>query len=86
MFAEARLALEHGIPVVWVGARRPLSGYRPGVIRVDTLEAGVDLLATFAEIVSHSWGVGDAWARATIWDLITRLERGANAEVAHAAA
>ncbi len=35
MFAEVRLALAHRIPVLWVGARRPLSAYREGVLRVD---------------------------------------------------
>lgn len=37
MYAEARLAIAIGLPVVWVGGPRPLSAYREGVIRVESL-------------------------------------------------
>ncbi|MBI2395765.1 MAG: hypothetical protein HYV09_39740 [Deltaproteobacteria bacterium] len=37
MYAEARLAIAIGLPVVWVGGPRPLSAYREGVILVDSL-------------------------------------------------
>jgi hypothetical protein len=40
MFAEARLALEWGKPVYWVG-RRILSAYRSGVTICDDLDAAV---------------------------------------------
>lgn len=37
MYAEARLAIAIGLPVIWVGSPRPLSAYREGVVRVDTV-------------------------------------------------
>ncbi len=37
MYAEARIALAIGMPVIWVGGPRPLSAYREGVLLVDTL-------------------------------------------------
>lgn len=37
MYAEARIALAIGLPVVWVGGPKPLSAYREGVARVDSL-------------------------------------------------
>jgi len=44
MYAEARLAIAIGLPVVWVAGPRPLSAYREGVVRVETLaEAFQDL-------------------------------------------
>ena len=43
MFAEARLALVHGIPVVWVG-RFVLSAWRHGVTRCATVAEGLQAL------------------------------------------
>jgi len=80
MFAEARLALEYGIPVVWVGARRPLTAYRPGVVRVDTLEEALDLIALFAARVRQPWPVEEDWARETVWSVVEKL--GDESEVA----
>lgn len=40
MFAEARVALGFGIPVVWVG-RRTLSAWRLGVHRVTDIDDGI---------------------------------------------
>lgn len=37
MYAEARLAIAIGLPVIWVGGPRPLSAYREGVLRVESL-------------------------------------------------
>jgi hypothetical protein len=37
MYAEARLAVAIGLPLVWVGNPRPLTAYREGVVRVETL-------------------------------------------------
>ncbi len=36
-FAELRLALERQLPVVYMGERRILSAYRPGVVRVESI-------------------------------------------------
>lgn len=44
MFGEARLALEWGLAVVWVG-RRTLSAWRRGVVRVDNLDQAIGVLA-----------------------------------------
>ena len=44
MFAEARIALEWGRPVVWVG-RRILSAYRDGVVRVEDIDDALVVLA-----------------------------------------
>jgi hypothetical protein len=44
MFAEIRLALAFGIPVVWVGHPRCLSAYREGVVRVEGLGEAVEEL------------------------------------------
>ena len=70
MFAEARLALEYGIPIVWVGKRRPLSAYREGVIRVDTIEDALDLVRRFSECVRQPFPVDDEWARDTLWSYV----------------
>lgn len=43
MFSEARLGVEWGKALVWVG-RRTLSAWRTGVVRVDTLDAAFDVL------------------------------------------
>lgn len=43
MFAEARLAIEWGKAVVWVG-RRILSAWRHGVVSADSIDDAVDLL------------------------------------------
>lgn len=47
MYAEARIAIALGLPVVWVGPPFPLSAYREGVVRVRSVEealAAVDVL------------------------------------------
>lgn len=41
MFSEARLALVLGVPIVWHG-RLTLSAWRPGVVRVATLDGAFD--------------------------------------------
>jgi hypothetical protein len=51
MFAEARLALENNIPVIWAGERRTLSAYRDGVIRVDSLGDAFRVLKAMAVYV-----------------------------------
>lgn len=38
MYAEARIAIALGLPVVWVGPPFPLSAYREGVVRVRSME------------------------------------------------
>jgi hypothetical protein len=43
MFAEARLALEWGKPLVWFG-RRSLSAWRSGVVRAESFEEALDCL------------------------------------------
>jgi hypothetical protein len=73
MFAEARLALEYGIPVVWVGRRRPLTAYRPGVVRVHTVEEAVEIVALFVAAVRQPWPVEENWARDTLWSLVEKL-------------
>lgn len=82
MFAEARLALEYETPVIWVGTRRPLSAYRPGVLRVDTVEQALERLLDFANIVRRAWPVDDDWARDVIWHLVEDLSREENAHAA----
>lgn len=74
MFAEVRLALEYGISVVWVGARRPLSAYREGVLRVDDVDAALDVIATAAELVDRPWPVDEDWARDFIWSSFAQIE------------
>ncbi len=44
MFAEARLALMMGIPVVWLG-RRTLSAWRLGVVRAESLDEALALVS-----------------------------------------
>lgn len=44
MFAEARMALLLGKPVVWVRGRQILSSWRRGVTLVDSLQEGVQRL------------------------------------------
>lgn len=46
MYAEARLAIAIGLPVLWVGGPRPLSAYREGVARVDSLAEAFQHLTT----------------------------------------
>jgi len=48
MFAEARLAVAFGIPVIWVGSPRPLTAYREGVARVSTLDEALEELRRLA--------------------------------------
>lgn len=45
MFAEARIAIATGIPVVWAG-RRILSAYRAGVTRCDDIHEALRALRT----------------------------------------
>lgn len=51
MFAEARLALVMGIPVVWVG-RRTLSAWRDGVVLVDDLDEAITVLRMLLGVAS----------------------------------
>jgi transcriptional regulator with XRE-family HTH domain len=86
MFAEARIALEYEIPVVWVGARRPLSAYRPGVVRVGAISEAVEKLVSLAAIAFPQMGEEDA-AHAAVWSAVAPPERAIAAqggEVAHA--
>ena len=48
MFAEARLAIDRHIPVVWVGGPRSLSAFRDGVQRVEDLMEGLAHLCELA--------------------------------------
>jgi len=48
MFAEARVAIDRHIPVVWVGGPRSLSAYRDGVVRVEDLMEGLAHLCELA--------------------------------------
>ena len=52
MFAEARLAIEWGKPVVWVG-RRTLSSWRDGVTYCETLEEALRAI--------DGWSSHDTW-------------------------
>lgn len=49
MFAEARLALEWGKAVVWVGKRHTLSAFRSGVVRTEDLDTGIARLVLMRE-------------------------------------
>ncbi len=80
MFAEVRLALDSGIPVVWVGKRRPLTAYREGVVRVASVFDALSFAQSVAELVTRPWIVSAAWARSMIWSTIEHLE--GDAEVA----
>ncbi|PMU97989.1 hypothetical protein, partial [Pseudomonas sp. GP01-A4] len=62
-----------GIPVVWVGRRRPLTAYRPGVVRVDTVEEAIEIVALFVAAVRQPWPVEENWARDTLWSLVEKL-------------
>lgn len=66
---EARYSLALSIPVVWLG-RRILSSYRPGVVRVDSLDEAIERLAQFAEIPPWS-GDGPDARRLAIWYEVT---------------
>jgi hypothetical protein len=70
MFGEARLALEFGIPVVWVGSRRPLTAYRRGVVRVYTREAGLEQLLAFARLAGRHDLYTDDDLREVLWSAI----------------
>ena len=74
MFAEVRLALAHRIPVLWVGARRPLSAYREGVLRVSSVAEGVMLVSGFAGITRDLAPFEKRKARETLWEVIEGLE------------
>ena len=79
MFAEVRLALAHRIPVVWVGARRPLSAYREGVLRVGSLDDATLFLCGSADMVGALPPFETRRARETLWDVIEALVDGAEA-------
>jgi hypothetical protein len=81
MFAEARLALAHRIPIVWVGTRRPLSAYREGVLRFDSLAEGMTFLAGLGEIVGGLPPFEKRRAREAIWDIVACLADGKGAPV-----
>jgi hypothetical protein len=83
MFAEARLALAHRIPVVWVGTRRPLSAYRDGVLRVASLAEGLVYLTGFQEIVGALAPFEQRRARETLWDVIEGLTKANAVPVRH---
>jgi hypothetical protein len=68
MFAEARLALTHEIPVIWVGDRRPLTAYRPGVIRVGGIEEAFVVLKGLSDAASAPWIDGPEWTRSHLWE------------------
>lgn len=53
MFAEARVALEWGKPIVWTG-RRTLSAWRSGVVLAEDLDAAILLLVAMRD--RHSEG------------------------------
>jgi hypothetical protein len=74
MFGEARLALEYGIPTVWFGTRRPLSAYRPGVVRVETIDEAMEQLAAFAQITRRLSLVSADDARDAIWMTIEDVD------------
>jgi len=63
MFAEARIALEWGIPVVWVG-RRILSAWRDGVALAEDLDNGIQKLARMRGLFMHANVFGLPLARA----------------------
>ncbi len=64
MYAEARLATVHLIPVVWCGTPRPLTAYRDGVHRVDDLIGALDVLARLARIPAGPHPIADVLALA----------------------
>ena len=83
MFAEARLAIDTGIPIVWVGKRRPLTAYREGVARLRTTDEAIVLAESFAALVSQSPRASIKRGRSAIWSSITQVER--EREAIHAA-
>jgi hypothetical protein len=48
MYAEARIAIALGLPVVWLGPPYPLSAYREGVVRVLALDEALAALSVLA--------------------------------------
>jgi hypothetical protein len=72
MFAEARLALAHGAPIVWVGTRRPLTAYREGVVRFQGVTAAFAFLSVF-RAVGTAPALDDDDRRSLIWTCIERL-------------
>jgi len=73
MFAEARLALEYETAVIWVGARRPLSAYRAGVVRVDTAQQALAKVVEFeglVDVIRRIWSVDDDGVRDVVWELV----------------
>ena len=56
MYAEARIAIALGLPVVWVGPPYPLSAYREGVDRVRSVEEGLDAVERHARAAERAAG------------------------------
>ncbi len=54
MYAEARIAIALGLPVVWVGPPFPLSAYREGVVRVRSLEEALAALESREALASRA--------------------------------
>ncbi len=54
MYAEARIAIALGLPVVWLGPPFPLSAYREGVERVVSLEAAIGAIDAIDALVARS--------------------------------
>ena len=48
MYAEARMAIALGLPVVWLGPPFPLSAYREGVVRATSLDEALEGVASLA--------------------------------------
>lgn len=74
MFCELRYAAELGIPVVYAGARKCLSAYRPGVLRVDDMLEGLEVLAEASRRMPSAMQGHDEFVRARLLDLW--IERG----------
>jgi hypothetical protein len=66
---------------VWVGTRRPLSAYREGVLRVDSLGEATTFLAGLGEIVGGLAPFEKRRARETIWDIVACLAETKDAPV-----
>jgi hypothetical protein len=44
------------------------------VLRVDSVDGALDVLASFAELITRPWLVDADWARSMIWASIEGLE------------
>lgn len=53
-YAEGRIALEWGKPVVWL-SRRGLSQWRDGVVRVDAVEDGISTLVAMRDAFARGY-------------------------------